>query len=481
MKPGGMRGRILRGIGAGIVGQALNIVGRLLMVPLFLAAWGVQAYGEWLILSSAAAWLALGDLGGQVYFVNRLTAEWAQGARDAFERTLSTGFLLFLLVPGGLFALFALFALAAPLGQWMGLVSTLPEVVRSVLLLLALQVAVALPQGLLFGIYRAIGAQATSIMLGNAILGLQLAASGGVLLSGGGMVAMAIVQILPTLVVAAWAILDLRVRLPGVRLFTPTLVDAELARQSFRPSLQFLGIQLAQALVIQGSVLTIGRTLGATEVVMFSTIRTLFNLAKQILGLMSHSAWPEFTRLEAAREKMRLCLLFKTVLRISLLATVVYMTAMEVVGQELMDRWLGGRLPYDATVTRLFSTYILLNVFWALAGNVLMATNRHAALARAQIVIAALAIVLCYVGAKYWGLPGAVGGLIIGEALPLCLIVTYLLVRQKVGVSAGLLTREALLFAATALLIFASPPAALAVCAVIGLRTWKGMGTKRPC
>lgn len=481
MNSGGMRGRILRGTGAGMIGQILNIVGRLLLVPLFLAAWGAQAYGEWLMLSSAAAWLAMSDLGGQVYYVNRLTAEWARNARTEFQRTLSTGFMFFLLIPVGLFALFALFALSVPLGQWMGLVITSSEVVTSVLLLLALQIVVALPQGLVLGIYRATGAQATSIMLGNAILGLQLVVNGAVLLSGGGMVEMAIVQIFPSLIVVAWASYDLRTRLPGIRLFTPMLFDAQVARESFRPSLHFLGIQFAQALVIQGSVLTIGRTLGTVEVAIFSTIRTLVNLAKQILGLMSHSAWPEFTRLEETRESVRLCLLFQTVLRVSMLAAVAYMAVMEASGKELVNLWLGGRLPYDATVVRLFSVYILLSVFWTLVGNVLMATNRHVALARWQIATSILAITLCYIGAEYWGLPGGVTGLIVGEALPLCLIAAHLLVRQEIGVSTSLLVREALLFALTALLILVIPQAALVACALIGWRTWKGLGVNRPC
>lgn len=481
MNPGGMRGRILRGTGAGVIGQLLNIVGRLLLVPLFLAAWGAPAYGEWLMLSSAAAWLALGDLGGQVYFVNRLTAEWARNSPSEFERTLSTGLLLFLLVPAGLFALFALFALVAPLGQWMGLVITPPEVVTSVLLLLALQIVVALPQGLVLGIYRATGAQATGIMLGNAILGLQLAANGAVLLSGGGLVEIAVVQFLPTVIVAAWAVYDLRTRLPGIRLFSPALFDAQLARESFQPSLHFLGIQFAQAVVIQGSVLVIGRTLGTIEVAIFSTIRTLVNLAKQILGLLSHSAWPEFTRLGETRERVRLSMLFQTVLRVSMLAAVAYMAVMEVAGQEIMSLWLGGRLPYDATIVRMFSVYILLSVFWTLVGNVLMATNRHVALARWQIATSIFAITLCYIGAGYWGLSGGVAGLIMGEALPLCLIAAYLLVRQQVGVGAGLLVREALLFAAMALLILVIPQVALAACVLIGWQTWKGLEAKQSC
>lgn len=481
MNPGGMRGRILRSTGAGMIGQLLNIIGRLLLVPLFLAAWGAPAYGEWLMLSSAAAWLAMGDLGGQVYFVNRLTAEWARNARSEFDRTLSTGLLLFLLVPAGLFAVFALFVLVAPLGQWMGLVITSPEVVTSVLLLLALQIVVALPQGLVLGIYRATGAQATSIMLGNAILGLQLAANGAVLLSGGGPVEMAIVQFLPTVIVVAWAIYDLRTRIPGIRLVNPRLFDAKLARESLRPSLHFLGIQFAQALVIQGSVLVIGRTLGTVEVVIYSTIRTLVNLAKQILGLVSHSAWPEFTRLEETREKVRLGLLFHALLRVSMLATIAYMAVMEVAGATLMDIWLDGHLPYAPTVISLFSVYILLSVFWTLAGNVLMATNRHVALARWQIASSALAIMLCYVGAEYAGLEGGVAGLIMGEAVPLSLIAARLLVRQEIGVNSSMLSREALLFSFAALFVFVIPTVALAACVLIGWHSWRELGAKQSC
>lgn len=474
----GMRGRILRSMGAGAIGQLLNIVGRLLLVPLFLITWGASTYGEWLILSSAAAWLAMGDLGGQVYFVNRLTAEWARGAREQFEQSLSTGLMLFLLVPAALFALFVVLVLLVPLGRWMGLVITPPVVVTSVLLLLALQIVVALPQGLVFGIYRATGAQATGIMLGNAILGLQFAAIGTVLLAGGGPVEIAIVQLLPTLIVAAWAVRDLQKRLPGIRLFNPAKFNARLAREALRPSLHFLGIQFAQALVIQGSVLVIGRTLGSIEVAIFSTVRTLVNLAKQVLGLVSHSAWPEFTRLAETREYIRLGKLFQTVLRVSMLATIAYMAVMEMAGRQLMDFWLGGGLPYDASIVRMFSIYIILSVFWTLVGNVLMATNRHVAFARWQIATSVLAITLCYIGATYGGLSGGVAGLILGEALPLCLIAANLLARQRVGVHPGVIVREALLFACAGLLVFVIPQVALALCLLIGWQTWKALGAR---
>ena len=173
--------------------------------------------------------------------------------------------------------------------------------------------------------------------------------------------------------------------------------------------------------------LIVGHALGAVEVAIFSTIRTLVNLAKQFLVLLSHSAWPEFTRLDAARDTARLGRLFKAVLRVSMLVAIAYVAVIEIAGQELMDAWLRGRLRYDAGVVRLFSVYILFSVFATIAGNVLMATNRHMALARWQLATSVIALAMCYVGIAFSGLDGAVVGLIIGEAFPLCAIASYLL------------------------------------------------------
>jgi len=310
-------------------------------------------------------------------------------------------------------------------------------------------------------------------MLGNATFVFQIVASALVLLSGGGMVVMAMAQVLPTLVVSAWAAVDVNAHLPGVRLFAPSLASAAVASQAFRPSLSFLGIQLAQALVTQGSVLAVGHTLGAVEVAIYSTVRTLMNLAKQFLALLSHSAWPEFTRLDAARDTERLCWLLKAVLRVSMLVAISYVAVIEIAGRELMDGWLRGRLPYHSGVVRLFSVYILFSVFGTIAGNVLMATNRHTAFARWQLAGGPIALAMCYVGIRFSGLEGGVAGLTIGDAIPLYGIASYLLVKQEIGVNARSLLHDSLLFLGPALFAFFAPVVALTSCFALGWQTWR--------
>ena len=98
-----MRKRLIQGIGANFLAQIINLASRVLLVPLFLTAWGVKVYGEWLLLSSMVAYLSLTDLGGQLYIVNRLTQAYALGDVPQFRKILHTGLALFLILPLAVF------------------------------------------------------------------------------------------------------------------------------------------------------------------------------------------------------------------------------------------------------------------------------------------------------------------------------------------------------------------------------------------
>ena len=58
----GSTGRIARGLAANIAGTVLTVIIQLVSVPVLLGAWGVDVYGEWLILSAVPLYLALSDL-----------------------------------------------------------------------------------------------------------------------------------------------------------------------------------------------------------------------------------------------------------------------------------------------------------------------------------------------------------------------------------------------------------------------------------
>lgn len=426
-----MQGRILRAIGAEGVGQLLNVAVRLLLVPLFLAAWGPQKYGEWLILTAVAGWFSLADLGGQLYYINRMTEAWARDKLDEFQKIFSTGVFFFGVSSAVLMSLAAVLLAVPTIPKWLGIQSTGSDVVYWVLIIMCLRVLVSLPLGLLLGVYRATGAQATSVMYGNLMLLVQLIAGTAVLLSNGGMVLMALTEVVGLFVVSSLVIFDLRRRMPaGRRLFWPFHPQMSILRESWSPSLHFLGIQLAMAVMIQGSVIVVAKAMGPLEVVVFSIMRTIANLVSRFLGMMAHSAWPEFTRLHGQGETQGFQALFRSIFLASTLVGLLYLGLVQLFGKQLFELWLGKQLPYENQSMLLMGALVVFTNHWTLGGNLLMATNRHHDYARVQLPVNMIALSAAYLGGRWLGIEGFIGGLFFGQSVPMIVLTIWMLGRN---------------------------------------------------
>ena len=55
--------RIMAAMGAGMLGQGVNIAIQLLSLPVFLHWWDLSQYGQWLMLSAMPAYLSMADVG----------------------------------------------------------------------------------------------------------------------------------------------------------------------------------------------------------------------------------------------------------------------------------------------------------------------------------------------------------------------------------------------------------------------------------
>lgn len=78
-------------------GMAITITfgEQILLVPVFLVLWGPDRYGDWLVLLSAAGFVALLDTGLQAYYANAMQAALSQGKPDVFRRLFHQGAALY--------------------------------------------------------------------------------------------------------------------------------------------------------------------------------------------------------------------------------------------------------------------------------------------------------------------------------------------------------------------------------------------------
>jgi len=419
--------RLFQGIGANFLGQLINLAARILLVPLFLLAWGANRYGEWLLLSSLVAYLSLTEMGAPLYIVNRLTQAYAQRDNDQFRRILHTGLALFLIIPLAVFILFvagmSLFNPAA----WLNITQTGREVVMLVLAILAFQFVISLPQSILLRVYFAVEMLPRGVMLINLMLLISLILVAGGLWLGWGMAAIAVLQVVPYGLIAFIALRDLNRRFPQFNLLSLREANFAFGLSFIKPSLHFFFIQLSQMFSLQGIVLVVGLVLGPFQVVVFSTLRTIVNLIRSFFEQVSHAAWPEMTRLDAQQDMEKFLALFRVILRSTLVAAILFITVFHFFGGFIYHFWLRKTVPFDQPVMDLFLLYMGQFIFWLTCSYPLLATNRHHTLAKMLVVSSLLTVALAYGGGRRLGLPGIVLGMIIGDLILPCWFVPYLL------------------------------------------------------
>jgi O-antigen/teichoic acid export membrane protein len=419
--------RLLQGIGANFLGQIINLASRFLLVPLFLLAWGANIYGEWLLLSSMVAYLTLTDMGGATYIGNRMTQAFAHRDHELFRKILHTGLALFLAIPLVVFIVFVTLIFFFNPSPFLHITQTSHRVVILVLALLAFQFVISLPQGILIRVYFAAEMLPRGVMLLNLMQFLSLSLVAGGLWLGWSMVPIALLQIIPYGIIAAAALYDLNRRFPQFQVFSLQGADFSFGLSFIKPSLHFFLIQISQAFSVQGIVLVVGMVLGPVQVVLFSTIRTLVNLIRSFFEQVSHAAWPEMTRLDAQQDMDKFLVLFRVILRTTLMASILFITVFHFFGGHIYHFWLRKTVPFEQPVMDLFLIYMGQFIFWLTCSHPLLATNRHQTLAKVLFISSILTIGLAYLGGQHLGLPGIVLGMIVGDLILPFWLVPYLL------------------------------------------------------
>lgn len=408
--------RVTLGTLANLLSQILNTGGQLVVVPVLLAAWGKQLYGEWLALSAAAAYLSVLDFGMQSYVVNRLNQCHALGEKEEYARILQSGIAFSLTVATVAAVLVGPALWLMPLDRWLNFTETTHTGAVAIALLIALQVLYAIPHGLLSGIYRTVNEYPRGQMINNARFLLSLVGMLTVVSLGAGPLAVAEVQLAALLVTCAFIVWDLSRRHPDIALGVRHS-SMRLAFSFIAPSSSFLGIQLVMAFVIQGSTLLVGGLFGAAMLVTFSTSRTLTNLIKQVGATIQNAVWPEFTSMEAQRQMDALRRMHLLTAKIVMLFASCSAAYLMLYGDVLLAFWTRGHVAFDAPLMGAFLMLAGSQAMWLTSSILLSASNRQKTVFVSTLLAGAVGLMLGWGLSKSFGLSGFVFGLAAMDAL----------------------------------------------------------------
>ncbi|WP_183030071.1 hypothetical protein [Altericroceibacterium spongiae] len=175
---------------AGVIGQAsarvMVAIYQLAIIPLMIAGWGADLYGEWLILTGLATYLAISGQGLVTAGAMQIIHKLAKGEEEDAKETLAASFTAILLA-GFFFLLFSLCLFAGfGLGRFLSVTHINGEELLALLLLVSMQITSLSCRSLFMAIVHATGDYARPALLSSAVRGGEFAGSATIVLLGGG-------------------------------------------------------------------------------------------------------------------------------------------------------------------------------------------------------------------------------------------------------------------------------------------------------
>lgn len=387
----------MKALVSSVFGQFLGTAQNLLLVPLFLAAWGDAGYGEWLALTALASYLSLLDLGGQSYIGVRLAQEFAQDRADAFRQVLREGFSLFVVI--AVVAQVVVLAIVfSPFVPW-------SDSARSVVAWYAGATVLSVPAAVLSSCYAATGRIVRSTMINNIVRIAYVSCYAVALAWKVSQPSYALVVFLSACLTSTVYAIDLRRQLGSLFQPSVTLDSIRAGATHLRSSLVYWIFALASGLNLQGVLLVIASGLGPASVAAFATHRAAASLIVYAGNLLRPAVATELTFMAARSDMPRLRDVISVAVRSSTWLAAVAASALCLAAPVAYTLWTRSKLELDVPLLLILAAQAVVFSAWNTASWPLMSANRPQIIARWSLANAVLTIAGSYVALRLgWGI-----------------------------------------------------------------------------
>ena len=417
-----LKTRLFKGIIANGLGQIVTVVIQVVSLPIFLHSWGKELYGEWLILSAIPAYLSLSDIGFSTAATNEMTMKVAQGDRATALEVFQS---IWLLISGISFTTAMTLTFTTyfiPIKIWLNLTHLTENEVRIITLLLALYVIVGMQTSLLVAGFTCEGNYAIGVFyaslvrlfeFGIVILVVYLGASPtmGALfflaMRGIGTIAMRLVLIKKS----PWIV------------YGYCQAKFSTIRRLAKPALACFSFPLGNAINNQGIIILIASLLSPTDVVVFSTLRTLSRLALQLMGMIKNAVSPEISAAYAMKNMALARKLHRHACQVSIWLSFFTVAGLITTGDWIIRIWTQGEIVMSFSLFYLMLITIIFSSFWYTSLVVITAVNQHQRVAFFYLMINIFSLVLANFMVPMWGLNGAAFSLLTIDILMSILVI----------------------------------------------------------
>jgi len=285
--------RVLKMLGALFTGMGLIVFTQLLLPPAFLHFYGVNRYGEWLVLSGTLGYLSSLNFGVTTFASNELTMLHNRGEMVKY-RELQGSTLALTLAMICMGVLFLALVFVIPIAKLLHLSTMSQSEVALTSFFLGMQTLVSIIAGYYNGLYMVIKEAHRGLTWGNVRFFCATAVAVGLAAFRVQFSTLAIGQFIVVLLLALFSVYDLKQRMGNLPLGLQG-ANWKTAKSILAPSGLFGMIYAQQFLIFQAPMIMLQWIVGPSVVVVFSTSRTILSAARQALFKVTSAVAPEIT------------------------------------------------------------------------------------------------------------------------------------------------------------------------------------------
>lgn len=434
--------KILKMFGAQSYGTLINTLDKLATVPLFLFLWGLELYGEWLILRAVPAYLAIAELGFATAAANRMSALLLEDNKKLALNYFQAVFGVLCCVSVLLVVTVLTVLLNVDIRHLFNFSSADDYNLLLVVILLLGYTLLVFQTQLLSAAYRAIGQYVYAAYFTYHMRAVELLAVVLVLIFGGGLFSAALSYFIIRLcgaLIMGWLLIR---KAPWIK-YGFSSDGLPLIREMLPDAGGFLAFPLGQAMSLQGAVFVIANLFSPAVVALFSSSRTLSRTIVQFGMQINRSVWPEMTRLCAAGEKELARNVYFNASASFVWLGGIASAVLLVLAPLIFQLWTAGQMKPDIELFALLLLAALLNGFWYSALSILAATDRHKRVAIYYIVLSTLSLPLAYFLGVELGNVGVALAIVLAEIIMLVLVLRFSL--KKIEASSLQLLQAAMM------------------------------------
>jgi O-antigen/teichoic acid export membrane protein len=415
------RQRLIRGAQGQLASHAARVIVQVGTVSALTAAWGLNLYGDWLILAAIPVYLTFSETGlfaaASNDMIMRVARDDREGALQVFQATSVTVALITFVVA----LVLILFATLVPVVQIFNLSTMNESTAAWVLVTLGLSSWVACYANVLYGGFASVGRQGEGAFLSAGVMVAEFSALGTIAVAGGG-AAMASTGMLLAQTLCTTTMYGLmRRRAPWLGLGRPRGVRKTM-KALLSPTLASAAFPAAFALNVQGMVVLVGVVLGPASAAVFSILRTMSRIVIQLLASIFAVVSPELSRAHAQEDASLLRNLNRQGSQAAIWLAAPIILVLAIFGGPIVHIWTAGKVDTGGLLLYLFLAVAAIDSLWFTNLAVVFARNEHQRLALYYIAASVLNFPLAFALLHVWGIDGGAASLVAVELFMLVLV-----------------------------------------------------------